>query len=89
MKREALSQKANQGVIPANELNDPLQTILSNTEAVLLLLSRSNPDIDKIKEALEHVISEVGRVRQMIRGDIEPLRASSSVQANLTKSGNS
>ena len=71
MKREALSQEANRGVIPANELNDPLQAILSNTEAALLLLSSSSPDIDKIKESLEAVLSEVERVSQMFRGGIE------------------
>jgi hypothetical protein len=66
-----MSQKANPVVVPANEFNDPLQAILSNAEAALLLLSSSNPDIDKIKVALEDVASEVMRVMQRIRGRIE------------------
>ena len=60
--------KPNLLVRPGNEPHNPLQAILSNTEAALLLLSNSNPEIDKVKAALEAVISEVGRLNLMIVG---------------------
>jgi hypothetical protein len=55
-------------IVMPDEFNDPLQAILANTEAAILLLSSGRPDIDKIKAALEDVRSEVGRVTQITHG---------------------
>jgi signal transduction histidine kinase len=58
----------------AHEINQPLTAILSNAEAALRFLSRTEPDIDEVRQILEDIIRDDRRadnvmqsVRDMVR----------------------
>jgi signal transduction histidine kinase len=50
----------------AHEINQPLGAIRVNAEAALQMLSRGSPDVGKVGEALEDIISEGERARMVI-----------------------
>lgn len=50
----------------AHEINQPLAAIRINAEAALQMLSRGSPDVGKVGEALEDIISEGERARMVI-----------------------
>jgi PAS domain S-box-containing protein len=58
----------------AHEVNQPLAAIVTNGQASLRLLSRSKPDIDEAREALESMIADslrasevINRIRALLR----------------------
>ena len=51
----------------AHELNQPLAAIVTNGQASLRLLSRSKPDIDEARVALESMISDSLRASKVIK----------------------
>jgi signal transduction histidine kinase len=50
-----------------HELNQPLQSVLSNAQAALLLLAKENPDLDEIREILEDIVLDDTRASEVIR----------------------
>jgi signal transduction histidine kinase len=50
-----------------HEINQPLQSILSNAQAALLLLAKDNPDLDEIREILQDIVLDDGRTSEVIR----------------------
>jgi signal transduction histidine kinase len=50
-----------------HEINQPLQSILSNAQAALLLLAKDNPDLDEIREMLQDIVLDDSRARDVIR----------------------
>src|SRR6266850_832420 len=61
----------------AHEVNQPLAAIVTNGQASLRLLSRSKPDIDEAREAVESMISDSLRASEVIK----------RIRALLKKSG--
>jgi PAS domain S-box-containing protein len=55
------------GASIAHEVNQPLAAIVTNGEACLRLLSRSVPDLDRVREAVECTISDALRASEVIR----------------------
>src|SRR5882762_7230356 len=51
----------------AHEVNQPLAAIVTNGQASLRLLSRSKPDIDEAREALESMIADSLRASKVIK----------------------
>jgi C4-dicarboxylate-specific signal transduction histidine kinase len=49
------------------EINQPLQSILSNAQAALLLLAKDNPDLDEIREMLRDIVLDDSRAGEVIR----------------------
>ena len=45
-----------------HEINQPLQSILSNAQAALLFLARESPDLDEIREILRDIVLDSRRV---------------------------
>jgi PAS domain S-box-containing protein len=63
----------------AHELNQPLTAILSNAEAVRLLLARPSPDLAEIGDAVGDIVQEsrragdvIARLRGLLRKDERP-----------------
>jgi signal transduction histidine kinase len=52
----------------AHELNQPLGAILSNTEAVQILLEANPPDFGKIREILSNIVRDDQRASEIILG---------------------
>ena len=50
-----------------HEINQPLQSILSNAQAALLLLAKDNPDLDEIREMLHDIVLDDSRAGEVIR----------------------
>jgi signal transduction histidine kinase len=50
-----------------HEINQPLQSILSNAQAALLLLAKDNPDLDEIREILQDIVVDDRRAGGVIR----------------------
>jgi PAS domain S-box-containing protein len=63
-KREVVAQTASAF---AHELNQPLLAVASYSEAALILLKAVNPDLDKIRKALEGSALQAHRAGQSIR----------------------
>jgi signal transduction histidine kinase len=51
----------------AHELNQPLTAVLSNAQAALRFLARDPPDLDGVREGLEHVVESDKRASEVIR----------------------
>lgn len=51
----------------AHEVNQPLGAIVTNGHACLLLLSRTNPDIDEARRAVESMIADGIRASEVIK----------------------
>ena len=50
----------------AHEINQPLGAIAMNAEAALLLLSRPEPDLEKVRAELQSVVEDAHRASQVI-----------------------
>jgi signal transduction histidine kinase len=50
-----------------HEIIQPLQSILSNAQAALLLLAKDNPDLDEIREMLHDIVLDDSRAGEVIR----------------------
>jgi len=51
----------------AHELNQPLAAMLSNAQAARQFLARKPTDLDEVREILDDVVAENGRVSEIIR----------------------
>jgi signal transduction histidine kinase len=49
-----------------HEINQPLQAILSNAQAALLLLAQENPDLGEIREILKDIVLDDKRANEVI-----------------------
>ena len=61
-----------------HEINQPLQSILSNAQAALLLLAKDNPDLDEIREMLHDIVlddSRAGVVIQELRARLKKIES--------------
>jgi C4-dicarboxylate-specific signal transduction histidine kinase len=52
----------------AHEINQPLAAIVSNGAAGLRWLNRATPELDEVRAALAHVVSDATRAADVIRG---------------------
>jgi C4-dicarboxylate-specific signal transduction histidine kinase len=50
-----------------HEINQPLQSILSNAQAALFLLAKEKPDLDEIREILKDIVLDDRRAGEVIR----------------------
>jgi signal transduction histidine kinase len=50
-----------------HEINQPLQSILSNAQAALLLLAKDDPNLDQIREMLQDIVLDDSRAGDVIR----------------------
>ncbi len=50
----------------AHEINQPLTAILSNAQAALHLLGQTSPDLAKVRDALQVIVSEEQRAEAVI-----------------------
>lgn len=50
-----------------HEINQPLQSVLSNAQAALLLLAKENPDLDEIRGILEDIVRDDTRAGEVIQ----------------------
>jgi PAS domain S-box-containing protein len=73
----------------AHEVNQPLAAIVTNGQASLRLLSRSKPDIDEARAALESMISDslraskvIKRIRALLK-KTEPAKSTLSLNAAI------
>jgi len=62
-----MSRLSELSVSIGHEINQPLQSILSNAQAALLLLTRDNPDLDEIREILQDIVLDDWRAAEVIR----------------------
>jgi signal transduction histidine kinase len=65
-----------------HEINQPLQSILSNAQAALLLLAQENPDLHEIREILKDIVLDdwranevILKLRALLKKDDSPLEA--------------
>jgi PAS domain S-box-containing protein len=50
-----------------HEINQPLQSILSNAQAALLFLAKESPDLDEIREILRDIVLDGSRAGEIVR----------------------
>jgi C4-dicarboxylate-specific signal transduction histidine kinase len=50
----------------AHEVNQPLAAIITNSQSSLRWLTRSEPDIDKVREMMERVVADARRASEII-----------------------
>jgi PAS domain S-box-containing protein len=50
-----------------HEINQPLQSILSNAQAALLLMAKDNPDLVEVREILKDIVEDDRRVAAVVR----------------------
>jgi signal transduction histidine kinase len=62
-----MSQLSEVSIAIGHEINQPLQSILSNAQAALLLLAKDNPDLDEIREILRDIVLDDRRAGEVIR----------------------
>jgi signal transduction histidine kinase len=62
-----MSRLSELSVSIGHEINQPLQSILSNAQAALLLLATDNPDLDEIREILQDIVLDDRRAGEIIR----------------------
>jgi signal transduction histidine kinase len=62
-----VSQLSGLSVSIGHEINQPLQSILSNAQAALLLLAKDNLDLDEIREILQDIVVDDRRAGEVIR----------------------
>jgi signal transduction histidine kinase len=62
-----MSQLSEVSIAIGHEINQPLQSILSNAQAALLLLAKDNPDLDEIREILHDIVLDDRRAGEVIR----------------------
>jgi len=67
----------------AHEVNQPLAAIVTNGQASLRLLSRSKPDIDEAREALESIIADSLRASEVIKRIRALLRKTGPAKSRL------
>jgi signal transduction histidine kinase len=61
-----VSRLSELSVAIGHEINQPLQSILSNAQAALLLLARENPDLHEIREILKDIVLDDWRANEVI-----------------------
>jgi PAS domain S-box-containing protein len=52
----------------AHEINQPLGAIVTHGQACLRLLSRPAPDLERVRESLDHTVSDTLRASEVIKG---------------------
>jgi C4-dicarboxylate-specific signal transduction histidine kinase len=52
----------------AHEVNQPLAAVVTSADICLLLLKREQPDLDEVRDAVLHIVSEGTRAAEVIRG---------------------
>jgi len=62
-----VSTRSELSVSIGHEINQPLQSMLSNAQAALLFLAKENPDLDEIREILKDIVLDGRRAGGIMR----------------------
>jgi PAS domain S-box-containing protein len=62
-----VSTRSELSVTIGHEINQPLQSILSNAQAALLFLAKENPDLNEIREILRDIVLDSSRAGEIMR----------------------
>jgi PAS domain S-box-containing protein len=62
-----VSTRSELSVSIGHEINQPLQSILSNAQAALLFLAKESPDLDEIREILRDIVLDSRRAGEIMR----------------------
>ena len=62
-----VSTRSEVSVSIGHEINQPLQSILSNAQAALLFLAKENPNLNEIREILGDIVLDSRRVGEIMR----------------------